>query len=1075
MTVTLPTRRWLVIAICLAVPTLIVVWSARSVPPIATRVDVRRPPSCVALYWQASYGDRAAALKDARTAVVNATATVEERSCAVEALAQIQAAPPGTPVKADLSKARCTFGAALIASQAPSAAAHVAAVMSVDGPDADRTCATSLAAAGAVADPALPQCNRVARAYASESLSDATTIAAAALVDATTTAPDVACLLEVGTALRSLPEGGTASKVVVPELPDQPCEHAAALAESGEVGRARDEYEAILHPPPSPGTTVATAAAPDLAVPAGASTSGSTSPRGTLALGASVPSRLEACALGGLSRLPAGPGLADTTFARTQWLVRTVTGPLPGGPLSVNDGAKATVVASVWLVTLVLLVVALRQFVRWRRERLAGPVTINPIDTPADDTSATALAEVMRDRLAETGLYPTPKFSQVGEIVLDVTEVASAAGDKGWLGKAFEAIKTALQIKSGYAVTAKAHHDDHVKDEPCRLTVQLDRTSTGETVFVRTFGGATYHQAANRAVYEVYLTLADNREVRRRTPIFLQWTSAPALQNYHEAIECRDAGHRLDAVKLLQQAEKEEPGHLLLHLTLARVYLDLALGTPGDNALRCSWPERQKWFLQSTLAATRAVTIDPRSSEAHNLLAIVLSYAEQWREAWQPAQSPSREIQSLLTRLHSAVEVPGAYPLAPLWPQTLNDRRFLAMSLQHWVRARRLLAYPNVLRTGWHLQTRRSVTGYLWPLRRRRASIRDMARGGELATSYNSMVVGNFLVWPVSTRARLAILRNSGLMAVRHLPELEGSVRYNLACAHARRAVWHYASNRRDAAERAETAAMKHLRSLATSQSSTFSDLDLDAIAADPDFDTLRTQRIYEDFIREFRAYDPPQETRDAWVAQLTDVADQAMIATELWQDRQATPGPQSGWTVWTPAVVTWNHDVLAWLVAERVRWAALQTWGGAAARTSARDAFVAAFPLPEFTPHVARPAAVVVSTADDKLGVSPALRNNQKIADAIADRLASRWVNLGDAGGHGVAACDGALAALQTHIENRDSAAVRDTLAAVAPAFRAYWLAVRSFALNPDATVAADDLALASANLEAAVVAQEK
>jgi hypothetical protein len=405
-------RRWLVIAVCIGVP-IAIVWTGTASFSPRTKLDPSFPPACVAIYRQVSNHAADKAAEAAATLATASGSTREEQICAEAALSaltlhNVTAEAP----ELDLSKKdRCAVAQALENHGASRAAFTAYTLLRDTGTLDEQVCGRSgvdqLASAQGAKQ---PQCDAAARLLVTGPEKSAADVMTRALGDPDTSADDAVCIVRVIGAVHqfdSLPPTPPTSEQLKPKLAPN-CSNAAEDARLGDLAGAREDYKKQL--------------------------SESTDPES------------QACAIGGLARLPGPLTFADWSFVQANRVTEWGTGWVPGGPVIFATGSKTVVIAVFWFFTLGLLLVALRQFVRWRRERWPGPVTISAVKLPTDEKDAVDVAETMRECLSRAGIYEHPYAGSIGELLIDVSAALSAIDDTGIVGKAFKALKGSVAL-----------------------------------------------------------------------------------------------------------------------------------------------------------------------------------------------------------------------------------------------------------------------------------------------------------------------------------------------------------------------------------------------------------------------------------------------------------------------------------------------------------------------------------------------------------------------------------------------------------------------------------------------------
>jgi hypothetical protein len=192
------TRRWLAIAVCLAIPVSVVLlgWSSTGSPPDG--IDPTYPPKCVAIQQQVEAGQPGDALTAARKLASDSGATREEQLCAQDSITKLDS--PVRPAL-DLSVDPCALGKALAENHAVAAARAVYTLARLQARFA--TCATSSLSGLAAPFPA-PQCAAIARQLATGPAQAAINAASTAVGSATTTEDDAVCVQHLVQTVASL-------------------------------------------------------------------------------------------------------------------------------------------------------------------------------------------------------------------------------------------------------------------------------------------------------------------------------------------------------------------------------------------------------------------------------------------------------------------------------------------------------------------------------------------------------------------------------------------------------------------------------------------------------------------------------------------------------------------------------------------------------------------------------------------------------------------------------------------------------------------------------------------------------
>jgi len=742
------------------------------------------------------------------------------------------------------------------------------------------------------------------------------------------------------------------------------------------------------------------------------------------------------CASGGLSRLPPRPSAAKWTTERANAFLQWSTGWLPGGPVELSAATNPAAIGVAWFLTVGLLIVALRQLIRWRRERIAGPVEIRSITGTSDTAEVAVFTELMRDRLAQAGIYPNSKTGSVGELALDVSAALDASGSPGWLGGLVNSIQNAIAVTSGWVLTGTVEESSADLDGQARMVIQLDSAATGETLWIHTYTAETIRDACTDAAFGVYLRLNDNDEVRRRTPSFLRWTELDALRSYHEALEERVRGSNLTAATKLQDAADLQPGNLLIQLELADTYFQLGRGTPDDNALRPAEQGAKEHYRSGLLAALRAVCLNGYSEEAHANLALSLSAVSEQLE-WDDTDPVCRQILQLLTRVEAMnnINVPN--------PIEVDDfRRFFDnLAARHWLVARRRAKWSSVVWVAIWLNRRRTVAGNIWIFRRQRTSTQHLALAAAVATRYDAFAhtatAGvRLTVWQRGCLIRVRFGRWFGL---RRLAGQESLVQYNLAAAYALRAEWlrHRHKSQR-IIDRNLKVALNCLDRSFFGPFRQISRYDLNYLQVDPDFKALQRSAAFRQWMATYVPKDAVSAARENWRDVFRRFAERSDAASRWWYDHLVQPIPTS--VTEESAKYQWCLQVLSWLGDEGDRWAALQSWATNAAATSAREQFEQAIPDPPL--NKSRPIGTLLSAVlpGDEAATVEAVR----VANLRAWTRLEPWAT---------GAQNGVQVTAQRVLDScaqRDFVAVKREFQLFAPRYAELWASIAVWAQRP-------------------------
>ncbi|MDQ1459116.1 MAG: hypothetical protein QOI08_600 [Actinomycetota bacterium] len=364
----------------------------------------------------------------------------------------------------------------------------------------------------------------------------------------------------------------------------------------------------------------------------------------------SGPERL--CAVQALARLEP-PTVADRTFLAAQSAVNWLSNRITGSDARLSSSASGPILVALFAIVGLALIVALGQFVLWRSERWPGPVAVGEIDAPKDATGGEGLAQIVKDRMASAGVPPASAApGDVAAVVVDAVD-ANVAAATGWLASLLRGLVASLRPKAGFTVTGTAFAGDGVN--PCCVALEAVVTRTGANFGIVTGRKDTYEAAAIDATYQLYLTLADRDEVKRRTPEWLAWTSTDGLRAYDDGTRILDRRilDRVDAdddgIAALEQAAALEPANALVLLRLAQGLWEAAQGTREADILAARTPETARAMSEAAVSALewalRFVYRAPQSDDALFLAAIYLSYAEEWISVWATL-GPERQARS---------------------------------------------------------------------------------------------------------------------------------------------------------------------------------------------------------------------------------------------------------------------------------------------------------------------------------------------------------------------------------------------------------------------------------------------
>ncbi len=730
-----------------------------------------------------------------------------------------------------------------------------------------------------------------------------------------------------------------------PAIPNE-CVVAAEAAKRGDLERARSSYDSLLR--------------------------------------ADVDDVTKSCAVGGSSRLPPRRTFTDWSFDQANRVTKWATSWLPGEPLVLADSTKSIVAAIAWFVTVGLLLVGFRQLLRWRRERSINSIVIQKIDAPKSNDAATNLAEVMRDRLAKAGVLPGQLHGSLSDIAVDVTDVFGTAGETGRFGQLVDGIKSALSISTGYTVTAVADGDPSNAAEPCRVTVQLDEAATGRTLCIDAFHGKDHETAAIKAAYAVYRRLTDEPEVKRRTPSCWRWTDAGALQLYYEAQQDYESCSYLAAVEKLDRAAAAEPNNSLIDLALNDNHLALSRPLPSDDALRSGDAETGTHLLLALWHAARAVRAQGRTYLAHDQLALTLTNALQLAAAWPNDDDKRDRIRAILP----GTPAPDASPAEA-------SRSFTDLANREWRLALRRAKLPYMWWGALWLSQRRMYAGDLWLFRRHRHSVQDLLRANHVGTQYDRMTERSG--WRLAyAAARLWRVRLGALGFLRRTPELESTVRYNVAAAYARKARW--LAENGDRPREFDDAVDACVRSLERSFTGTGRQMsadDLVFLECDHDFDPVHGTAAYDKWLARYRSrFDPPASAIAVWKGVYVDIAQRADMAAMTWADNLSRPaGPRR---VWNDDTQKWSARAVSWFSDDLDRWKALRDWTGNLAATGKRNAFTASVSMPALDAGLdSRPYEPVVPSGADATAIRAAnLATVPALQDHIADSIeVTEWL----------------------------------------------------------------------------------
>lgn len=684
--------------------------------------------------------------------------------------------------------------------------------------------------------------------------------------------------------------------------------------------------------------------------------------QGLLASKATKPAD-QACAAAELERLE------PPSFGR--WIIDLANGLLgwaspafAGARLSLGHNPGAGVAWVIVAVEGIMILVTLRQYTLWRRERLPGPLSVTAISAPTDDPNCTGLGEVIRDRMARAGVPPgTSVPGELAALVVDTVSVAGAEAEKNWLGQALAAIGRALQVTTGFCVNGRAFRTG-VDNEAC-VMLEVKVARTGGTYAVVSGTGSTYEAAAVDASYEAFLALARRPSVATRTPSWLAWTSPEVLRRYQEARTCIEAGSYRGALEHLTVARKEQPGNLLVMLQQGHCYEQIAVGDRDECVLRAlehgEYIQRQR-CLESLHALLQAVLCAPDNDDAVAWAAVSLSYSDRLAEAFcSPAaggapasgESMKQTRQNLLDLLDSVWRGCGLGDVArsagrgsvqeymrrptEIWADdgamqvVAGWFRDQAIGLWNWSVKRQ--RYTRVLRRWWRLAHRLETAGLAHPLSSLRRARRCCCVANLLATEWDRAGAQKGAgVWDAGSRLHRKLLRvRLSLRFVR--PALRGTPIYNLAAAEARRAEALKAAAQDP--QKAIESAIDYLSRATIGSARRISKASVEGFYADPDFRELVTTEEFGCWRCGFDPEDDDARKVRVWAGLGSHVLEGASASLDAWAVRRiylaAWLAGHAGHVFWhvtaDPVAPISVSEVINWFRHDLALWQCLEQW----------------------------------------------------------------------------------------------------------------------------------------------------
>lgn len=188
--------------------------------------------------------------------------------------------------------------------------------------------------------------------------------------------------------------------------------------------------------------------------------------------------------------------------------------------------------------------------------------------------------------------------------------------------------RTAAEIAAELRVDALIEGSVLTADDSVRISVQLVRGATGESLWAGSYTGplretlALQRRVAHAIAEEMRLKLssAQRDALARRSPIDEMAQEAYVRGRAHW--RARSAEGLALAVRYLEDAVRTEPGFALAHAALADAYVVAR----GYGAIDLPWNEA---YARARRAAERAIALEPTLGEAHAALAFV-HYQADW-------------------------------------------------------------------------------------------------------------------------------------------------------------------------------------------------------------------------------------------------------------------------------------------------------------------------------------------------------------------------------------------------------------------------------------------------------------
>jgi hypothetical protein len=210
-----------------------------------------------------------------------------------------------------------------------------------------------------------------------------------------------------------------------------------------------------------------------------------------------------------------------------------------------------------------------------------GPVEVDLLDCDAgSDANVHALTATLRERLADSGLGPSP-LVPAGTPRAKVIEAVAASPipQAGFIAKAVEVLPIPEPVR--YELSGTLARDGSRR----RISYQL-HSSDGQRSLMETLPEAgtrtaTYERLMELTAFNVYAYISS--QTVQAFPAWTRWSSIEALKNYRQGCAAVRAGEWGRAQLWLAEAAKREPGNALARLQLANVY-ELAVDANGASA-----------------------------------------------------------------------------------------------------------------------------------------------------------------------------------------------------------------------------------------------------------------------------------------------------------------------------------------------------------------------------------------------------------------------------------------------------------------------------------------------------------